>query len=176
MEEQRLDTQVTLICKIFGLITCESAYISQKADARLLWIAAGIDLARMESRERWGRSCRRIGRSAGARWEGADQLKCNELFWNMHTASSWIMHAHGKWVMDDYLTTLPDRLCAWVKCVRQSVPVSENAHIWNKKIILLTPWWRVPIPCCPPDVGWSPPRWWRRTRGGCKEIIFPSCF
>ena len=31
----------------------------------------------------------------------------------MRTASIWAMQVHGQWVMDDYLTTLPDRLCAW---------------------------------------------------------------
>ena len=75
--EQRLDTKVFLFCKIFGLITCEGAHISQKADTRLLWIVAGIDLARIESRRSWGRSCRRIGRSPAARWEGAGQHWCN---------------------------------------------------------------------------------------------------
>ena len=69
VEEQRLDTQVIIFCKIFGLITCEAAYISHEADTRLLWVVAGIDLARMKSRGSWGRSCRRTGRSAGARWK-----------------------------------------------------------------------------------------------------------
>ena len=39
----------------------------------------------------------------------------------MHTASSWAMRVHGMWVMDNYLTTLPDKLCAWDKCVRHCV-------------------------------------------------------
>ena len=40
------------------------------------------------------------------------------------------MQVQGKWVMDDYLTTLPDRLCAWEKCVRQRV-LCPAAPAWN---------------------------------------------
>ena len=52
VEEQRLDTQIILFRKIFGLITCRWWDIGHIADTHLLWIVAGIDLARMESRGR----------------------------------------------------------------------------------------------------------------------------
>ena len=48
VEEQWLDTEVILFCKIFGLKACKCAYISHVADTRLLWIVAGFDLTRME--------------------------------------------------------------------------------------------------------------------------------
>ena len=93
--------------------------ITQKADTHLLWIVAGAHLARMDNRRNWGRSRRWKGRSAGARWKCAGHLRCDVR----HVARSMI-YAHclilslEQSKMDDYLTTLPNRLCAWEKCVR----------------------------------------------------------
>ena len=50
VEEKRLDTQIIVFCKILGLITCTCWDISLPADTHLLWIVAGIDLARMDNR------------------------------------------------------------------------------------------------------------------------------
>ena len=47
---------------------CKGAYISEKADTRLLWIRGkGLISQEWKVGEVEGRSCRRIGRSAGAR-------------------------------------------------------------------------------------------------------------
>ena len=108
-----------------------SAHISHTADTHLLWIVAGIDLARMDTRRSWGRSCRRIGRSAGARWKCAGQPRCNvrhvargmNCFGKMHTASCWALGHASAWNVSD--GWLPDNT-TWQtvrmrKCVRQGV-------------------------------------------------------
>ena len=100
----------------------------------------------------------------------------------MHTASSWAMQVHGRWVMDDFLTTPLDRLYAWenacdkVFCLHTPSLTRESPFLVSENLLLI-PWWKHPTSMLSTSCWWLPPGWWRRrTRGGCREVICPSCF
>ena len=104
-------------------------------------IVAGIDLAGMDNRGSWGRSCRRIGRNADARCEGAGQLRCNARHvargvncfgWRtMPEPSGPLSHASAwrvRWLPDDTTwQTLRMR-----KSVRQSVLCKNKVTLGEK--------------------------------------------